>query len=262
MRKNRIYLFILIIVVSCGHANAQVPATVPPTDQHNSISLFNGQDLDQWYMATREPDYKGTINDIFAIEENMIHVYPNQSDGSKQTFAGLFTKKEYKNYRLSLEYKWGQKKFAPRDTFVRDAGVIVHVHGDDTIWPNGIECQIQEGDTGDLWVIGSKASSRVDKTIQNYSPDGSLQTKGDPEQKFHRFHRGYCWERPGWNSVELEVRGDHAKFYVNGHLVNEAIDMKYWDETESVWKPLTSGKIVIQAEGAELYYRNIKIKPL
>jgi len=256
MNKHLISIIVLISFVTCK------PVTEPGSiaamsDEEGWISLFNGLDLDQWYMATRDTSYQGKKEEIFGIHEGTIHVYPKQTDGSTQTFAGLFTKKEYQNYLLSLEYKWGEKKFAPRDNFVRDAGVIVHVYGEDTIWPNGIECQIQEGDTGDLWVIGSKASSRVNETIRNYSPEGNLQVRGDLEKRFHRFHRGYFWERPGWNKVELEVKEDDAKFFVNGHLVNEAIDMKYWDEENSLWKPLTSGKILIQAEGAELYYKNI-----
>ena len=44
--------------------------------------------------------------------------------------------------------------------------------------------------------------------------------------------------------------------------VNEAIDMQYYDETERSWRPLTEGKILLQAEGSEVYYRNITLTPL
>ena len=49
---------------------------------------------------------------------------------------------------------------------------------------------------------------------------------------------------------------------MNGAVVNEAIDMKYYDEIERSWQPLTKGKILLQAEGAEVYYRNITLTPL
>jgi hypothetical protein len=146
---------------------------------------------------------------------------------------------------------------------VRDAGVILHVHGEEKIWPFGVECQIQEGDTGDIWAIGTQVTSTVSPVIRNYAPDGSPVTRGGTGEKpFARFHRGYNWEVPGWNRLELEVRGDDAKFTVNGHVVNEALDMKYWDVTERSWKPLTRGRILLQAEGAELFYRNITLTPL
>ncbi|MEM9718889.1 MAG: family 43 glycosylhydrolase [Bacteroidota bacterium] len=224
--------------------------------------LFNGQNLEGWYMTTRDTSYSGKAEDIFAVQDGVIHVYPTQEHLSTQTFAGLTTKASYSHFHLHMEYRWGEKKFKPRHEFVRDAGVIFHVYGEDTVWPDGVECQIQEGDTGDIWAIGTRVSSKVSKVIRNYAPKGELLTLGKPEQRFHRFHRGYFWEVPGWNQLDIVVRGDHALFKVNGKVVNEAIDMQFYDEVTQTYKPLTEGKILIQAEGAELYYRNIFIKEL
>jgi hypothetical protein len=119
----------------------------------------------------------------------------------------------------------------------------------------------QEGDLGDLWIIGARASTKVDAS-EHYDPKGELRTKGELENKYHRFSRFYSWEVPGWNKVEVEVNGDHATFTINGKLVNEAIDMKYWDADMESWQPLTKGKILLQAEGAEIFYRNVFIKTL
>ena len=225
------------------------------------IELFNGQDLDQWFIETND-SVNVDMSSLFSVEDGAIHVYKHQKNRSTQPFAGLFTKEEFSNYKLHLEYKWGSKKFRPRHNFVRDAGVVIHQHRAPTIWPYGIECQIQEGDTGDLWIIGARASSKVNEVIRNYDPNGTLETKGNTEQKFHRFPRGYFWEHPGWNKIELVVKGDDAEFWVNGHLVNEALDMKSWNATEEKWQPLTKGRIMIQAEGAELFYRNILLEML
>lgn len=54
-----------------------------------------------------------------------------------------------------------------------------------------------------------------------------------------------------WNVVELVVQDDHVKHYLNGKLVNEG----------SKAYP-ASGKILIQSEGAEIYFRDIKLFPL
>lgn len=221
--------------------------------------LFNGKNLDNWTTWYRED---GMDKNLFKVEDGMIHAYADQVHNSEQTYAGIVTKKTYSNYILTLEYKWGEKKFKPRHDFVRDAGIMFHIHGAPLIWPNSVECQIQEGDTGDLWIIGTKATSKVSNVIRNYSPTGEEITRGTPEKRFDRFHRGYSWELPDWNKVEIEVRGDYAKFTVNGKVVNEAIDMMYWDEAANVYKPLTEGKILLQAEGAEIYYRNVLIKEL
>ena len=60
-------------------------------------------------------------------------------------------------------------------------------------------------------------------------------------------------ERPHgkWNVLELVTQGDTVRQYVNGKLANEGTD------------PFPKeGKILIQSEGAEVYFRNIKVYPL
>lgn len=219
--------------------------------------MFNQSNFSGWDVVVNDT---GTDRALFSIKKGIIHVYPTQADGSSQSFGGLVSQKEYHSYTLNLEYKWGTGKFKPREAIVRDAGILFHMHGEANIWPNSVECQIQEGDTGDIWVIGTQVSSKVNTVIRNYDPNGKLETGGGkPDQRFYRFHRGYSWEKPGWNYIKLEVEGDDARYYVNGHLVNEAIDMKYWDASTQTWKPLTKGKILLQAEGAELFYRNVAI---
>ena len=225
--------------------------------------LFNGKNLDAWFLVVKDSTFVGKKEDLFAIEKEVIHVYPTQKHNSTQTYAGLMTNEVYSNYKLTLEYKWGTKKFVPRDNFVRDAGVIFHQFGPDVIWPNGVECQIQEGDTGDIWAVGSKVTSKVSNVIRNYDPNGGLVTRGTPKEKFQRFHRSYDWEKPNdWNLLEIEVKGNNAKYTLNGYVVNEALDMQKWNEVLGIYEPLTSGKILIQAEGAEVYYRNIYIEDL
>ncbi|WP_198152368.1 3-keto-disaccharide hydrolase [Draconibacterium sediminis] len=223
------------------------------------MNLFNGENLDNWDILI---DDKGTDKNLFTVENGMIHVYAQQADQSLQSFGGIVSKEEYGSYILTLEYKWGEKKFQPRHEFVRDAGIIFHMHGDDVIWPNGVECQIQEGDTGDLWAIGTRVLSTVQNVIRNYSEKGDTITRGNQEHRFQRFHRAYCWENPGWNTVKLIVKGNEAIYEVNGKIVNRAFDMKYWNENLNEWKALTKGRILLQAEGAEIFYRNITIEIL
>ncbi|WP_339785853.1 DUF1080 domain-containing protein [uncultured Imperialibacter sp.] len=222
-------------------------------------ALFNGVDLEGWYTVS---DGNGPDSlEIFRAENGTIHAYPSQKDGSRQSFAGLVTKEEYSSYILTFDFKWGEKKFEPRTGNVKDAGVLFHIFDETDFWPYGVECQIQEGDLGDLWIIGARASARVDAS-EHYATNGELKTKGEIENKYHRFSRSFSWEVPGWNKVEVEVNGDHATFTINGKVVNEAIDMKYWDAEKNSWEPLTKGKILLQAEGAEIFYRNVFINQL
>lgn len=258
-------IFLLVFILGCygqkktkeGTQDGQ-PESIALTGTRK-IPLFNGTDFQGWYFTTRDTTFSGTVTDIFEIENGVIHALGKPEDGSEQTFAGLTTEKEYSKYSLSLEYKWGEKKFKPRHDFVRDAGVLFHVHGEDVIWPKSVECQIQEGDTGDIWAIGTQVTSKVNPVILNYDPNGDPVTRGGAGIPFSRFHRGYDWEKPHgeWNRLTIEVDGDHAKYTLNGQVVNEAIAMKYWDGETKQMEPLKKGKILLQAEGAEIYYRNV-----
>jgi hypothetical protein len=51
-----------------------------------------------------------------------------------------------------------------------------------------------------------------------------------------------------WNLLELVAQGDHVKQFVNGKLANEG----------SQAFP-SGGKILFQSEGAEVFFRNIKL---
>ncbi len=54
----------------------------------------------------------------------------------------------------------------------------------------------------------------------------------------------------GWNRLEAVVNGASLQYYVNGQLVFEATNSS-----------LTEGKIMIQSEGAEIYFRRIDLEP-
>ena len=61
----------------------------------------------------------------------------------------------------------------------------------------------------------------------------------------------------GWNTVDIIVRGDTATHLINGQANNRAYSLH-----TPGGAPRTEGKILLQAEGAEVFYRNIQIRPL
>lgn len=212
---------------------------------------FPQNELNSIYTTTYKTDSSGENNYVFEIKKNKINVLFDWK-GDKAPFALLRTTKKYSSFNLELEYKWGERKFAPRSEQKRDAGILFHINGDIVIWPSSLECQIQENDTGDLWVIKGPKVSVI-------NPDNSetlVDSSGEKE-----YMRGVKFannENKGWNKVRLEVRSNKsAKFYVNGKLVNEIVNF-----LDSDGNPLNSGFIGIQAEGAELTYRNIKIQEI
>lgn len=78
-----------------------------------------------------------------------------------------------------------------------------------------------------------------------------------------RVRRSEDLERDGWNTVEVIVHGDSAVYLVNGKVNNRCTKMCRKDPNDSQKTiPLNKGKILLQAEGAEILYRNIEIKVL
>ena len=144
---------------------------------------------------------------------------------------------EYENDRLVVEYKWGEKKWPPRDkpTTPRDSGILLHCVGPDKIWTKSIECQIQEHDFGDFYLVdgtsievnGKLQKGRVVKTKDAEKPNGE------------------------WNVVEVVCDGDKITNIVNGVVVNEGTKASE-----------TRGRILLQSEGAEVFYRNVELTPL
>ena len=197
-------------------------------------SLFNGKDLTGWTIFIPHKD-KSIASDadpqgVFKVEDGVLHV-------SGEEFGALTTKDAFENYRLKLEVKWGTKKWPPRDQAKtpRDSGVLLHCVGPDKLWTKSIECQIQEHDFGDFWMVGGTTlavngkveKGRAIKTKDAEKPNGE------------------------WNVVEIVCDGDKITNIVNGVVVNEG---KNASETK--------GRILLQSEGAEVFFRNIELTPL
>ena len=198
--------------------------------------LFNGINLKGWqsFLPT-----KGVNNDpekVFSVEKGLLHI-------SGKEFGYIRTEKLYKNFHMAVEFRQGKKKWPPRDadTTRRDNGILYYVPAEvkDTVWPKSIECQIQEGDVGDIWLIDSATVVTNGKRSEPKDYE-RIQKKADNEHPTGE-----------WNLVEVIANNGKITYIVNGKVVNEAEDPS-----------LTEGKIIIQSEGAEIYYRKIAIAEL
>jgi hypothetical protein len=157
----------------------------------------------------------------------------------------------------------GEKKFGDRVNSKRDAGLIYHFVGEDKIWPRGIECQVQEQDTGDIFVVWARVTSTVAPRTHTYLPleAGGVPVTVGSAGEITSIKKGRMLEVPGWNKVEVRVRGDHATHLVNGEINNAWTNLRQPDPANpGRYLPLTKGKILLQAEGAEVLYRNIEIR--
>src|SRR6266404_1565847 len=104
----------------------------PADADDGTIHLFNGKDLTNFYTYLGAPPKSkqqryGKNNDpekVFTVHDGMVHV-------SGKVFGGLITEKEYANYHLLVEFKWGEKTWPPREKAGRDSGILLHCEGED-----------------------------------------------------------------------------------------------------------------------------------
>jgi len=235
--------------------------------------LLHNNTLGDWELVTATDRVEAVINkDLFSWNGTVLHVLGNGSDGSPKPFAYLRSKQAFSNYRLRLEFRWGSKRFAPRQHERRDSGVLVHVHGRHIVWPDAVELQIQEGDVGDAFTIDTQITASVTPFSvkdhatmpeSTYSPTGTLHTQG--HDGLTRITKSLNAERPGWNEVQVIACADQLWFIVNGTVVNQLTKVRTWrpDATgKESWIPLSSGHIALQAEGAEVFYKDMSIETL
>ncbi|MDR0863827.1 MAG: DUF1080 domain-containing protein [Candidatus Symbiothrix sp.] len=199
------------------------------TDGAGFISLFNGTDLSGWYTFTEKGGVNNDVEKEFQVEDGVLHF-------NGEPMGYLSTNDSYKDYYLRVVFRWGEKKYPPRLDDPRDSGILYHFPEDaeNKIWPLSIECQVQENDCGDYFLVGGATAD---------SPNG---TGG-------RFIRTANYENPNpeWNTIEVICLDDKSEHYVNGHLVNQAYNLS-----------VCEGKILLQLEGAEIFYKSVELLPL
>jgi hypothetical protein len=243
---------------------AAFTAALPAADKEEKVVLFNGRDLTNFYTFLKGHGKNNDPDKVFTVQDGVLRI-------SGQTFGGLITEKEYANYRLVTEFKWGEKTFPPREDRARDSGILLHCVGEDGaagggVWLESIECQMIEGGTGDIILVGGKGKPRVTAEVEKkgnqsyYKPGapameftgGRINWFGrDPEWKDAKGFRGkQDVEKPvgQWNTLECLCDGDSLTYTLNGVVVNKATKSSH-----------TRGKILIQSEGAEVFFRKIEL---
>jgi len=266
---------LVAVVLSCAALLSCQKKEYPP------VTLFNGKDLSGWdtYLGPAFDTLTGKFDSLSAkgLNNDPDKVFSVvEEDGepalrvSGNGFGGIATKDEFENYHLTLQFKWGSRKFHNRKDKPRDSGILYHAVGPFDAgygnWMCSQEFQIQEGDCGDYWSV---AGSTIDIPAMGqqeeqyvYDPTADLVTFSYISTAGKRCRKKPDGEKPTgeWNTVDIYCLGDSSV-----HIINDVVVMKLYHSR----RPengreirMTRGKIELQTEGAEVFYRHIQLEPI
>jgi hypothetical protein len=270
-----------IVVASTGSAvpSPSAPAVTKRRRTGVPIRLFNGADLTgfETYLgslgAKKAP--LGLNNDpekVFSAQRGELHI-------SGKTVGVIQTVKEYSNYHLTMEYHWGERRWAPRAELPRLSGLILHafgpggsIHG----WSvAGVLCSVGEIETGALSVPDTPLKPLVlnaevetvelgknDRTLFIYKPGsptttvktGAVHSMGFRPASARGIAKAAAASAGATgesHTLEVVCEGTNITVTRDGKLVNQARV-----------SGLTRGKIAIESQGAELVIRKLEIELL
>lgn len=246
---------------------------LPPAGADGWVSLLNGRDFTGWYSVLQNSG-RGVAErrGIIAMEDEMLHVLGNGLGDPAVESGYLATNQEFENVRIRVEYKWGQKQFGQRAVAKRDNGLLYAVVGADKVFPRCVECQIEEGDVGDFFLVdgvrGVQPNHENGLFGYNVTRQHGFANSKAPDTQVtpttgRKIKDGNFEELDGWNTVEVIFQGDRAAHLVNGRCVNVVTNLQQPDPADPTrFIPLTRGKIAIEIEFAEIWYRRIEVKAL
>lgn len=195
--------------------------------------LFDGKSLQGWFFDVKDYTHP---HEIYSVREGVLHVA-----GKDRTVAVARTVEEFGDtYDLEVEWRWPDEP--------GNSGCLLHcsVPRFMNVWPQSLEVQLQSGQAGDFIHIGESITTPGPQIPTDFSGRNRWKTRlrhnltDDSENP------------PGeWNHLLVKVRQGEVTVWVNGDKVNHGTDLT-----------ARSGAICLQAEGANVEYRKVRIRGL
>ena len=248
--------------------------------QDSQTVLYNGKDLNGWdtYIGPPLDDSGKKISEIpIGLNNDPGHVFTIvDQDGEKvirisgESWGGISTINEFADFHLRLQFKWGTLTWGQKKKRKKDSGLLYFAtdkHGADYgAWMRSQEFQIEEGNSGDYWGVagGMQDIPAVINTDSEYvyNPSGQVHTFSENSKVGrHCKKQGDGENATGqWNTLDLYCHGDTSVHMINGKVMMVLYHSSQLENGHAI--PLVKGKIQIQSEGAEVFYKNIIVQGL
>lgn len=273
MHQPALRLPLILVAFTLLAGCSGTPQHEAHTDAEGYSPIFNGKDLAGWTPKFAGEKLGHNYKDTIVVEDGVMKITYDNYDTFNGKFGHIFYEKPYSHYILRLDYRFteGHCKGAPNYTWI-NSGVMLHSQSAESMsfdqeFPSSIEAQM----------LGLPEGDDRKRTTANVCTPGTLLIYNG------KLDRRHCIKSTSktfpigqWIALEMEVRG-HEKmvFRVNGEAVfeleNPQLDAndkrddfaaKKLIEARGGESRLSEGYIALQAEGAPLEFRNIRIKPL
>ncbi|MGV3640269.1 MAG: 3-keto-disaccharide hydrolase [Adhaeribacter sp.] len=239
-----IFLYTLSLAALLQAAPLSTPAPSPTAQQQTvelparGKSLFNGKNLAGWHADVPAMDKQDPAVKTPFIIRNGLLVSLGRPGGH------LITDARYQNYRLEIEYRFAGKP--------GNCGALVHVSTPRALYdmfPKSIEVQMMHQNAGDFWCIQEDIA--VPDMEKRRGPKEKWGVNGDKLRRIPNLTDGSEKPLGEWNAMTIECLGDQVKVWVNGDLVNHGFNAT-----------ASSGQIALQAEGSEVEFRKVYLRPI
>jgi len=218
-------------------AGGKAPRQKPAASDSKAKSLFNGKDLTGWQIDAPKLDKNPDGKKPFIVRDGKL-----VSLGKPR--GHLISDAKFKNYRLHVEYRFPGK--------TGNCGVLVHASKPRFLYkmfPKSIKVQMNHRHAGDFWCIGEDIA--VPNMVKRRGPKEKWGVTAGKARRILNLTDD-SEKPPGeWNTMIIECVDDEVKVWVNGDLVNHGFKCT-----------AKSGQIALQAEGAEVEFRKLLLRPI
>jgi len=265
-----LYNVALIILLSTSYSYKNSISTKIKSDinsEENWISLFNGENLDDWIVKINGYKLHDNHLNTFRVENGTLKVSYDQYDNFTDEFGHLFYKTPFTNYRLKLQYRFIGKQVLGGESWARkNSGIMIHSQAPETMllkqgFPLSLEVQLLGGVTPGEPRPSGNLCTPATHVVMN----GEQIT----EHCIMADSKTYYGEE--WIEAEVIVNKDSISHFIDGKLAisysNPSIGGEFLESTSKNvqakdGQALIGGYISLQSESHPIEFKNIQILEL
>ncbi len=227
--------------------------------------IFNGESLDGWEIKIRNYEMGVNYNNTFKVQDGSLKISYENYDLFEDKFGHIFfTDRIFKNYHLSLEYKFSGNHLEDAPNWsLKNSGIMLHSQDPksmliDQDFPVSAEFQLLGG------------INKGDRPTANICTPGTDVDIDGIKAEYHCINStSLTFNEDDWIHVEAIVYSDSlihhlvekdtVLTYTNIRVGGEGVPKNYiLKESDK----LSEGYISLQSEGHPVEFRNIKIREL